>query len=66
MVGPISDDERRTALRRLKLGFVAVIGVSAGLITLQGDAGPVAFVAATGAGLVFGAVLVWVALPGGF
>ncbi|MFB6164428.1 MAG: hypothetical protein ABEJ31_04660 [Haloarculaceae archaeon] len=64
MVGPISGDERRRATTQIKLGFVVLVGLSAGLITLQGDPSPLVMAGAVVAGLVVGAVLVWLVFPG--
>jgi membrane associated rhomboid family serine protease len=63
MVGPIGTEERVSTMRKLEAGFVVIVGVSCGLITLQADAGPVVFLAATVAGLVVGVLLVWLAFP---
>ncbi|KAB1188110.1 MULTISPECIES: hypothetical protein [Haloferax] len=39
MVGPsLSDDEMRLASSRLRIGFVLLVGVSAGLIAVTADA----------------------------
>jgi len=58
MVGPsLSEDERRVASRRLKLGFVALVGVSSGLVALSAGATPVQGVAATLGGLLVGGLL---------
>ncbi|PSQ65542.1 MAG: hypothetical protein BRD24_06675 [Halobacteriales archaeon SW_9_67_24] len=65
MVGPVSREDRLTASRRIKIGFVVLVGLSAGLITLQGDASLLAFAFATCAGLVAGAIVVWLAFPQG-
>lgn len=61
MVGPsITDDERQLANRRLQVGFVVLVGVSAGLVALQAGASilqvGVAVVAGVGLG---GALLLW-------
>ncbi|MFB6084326.1 MAG: hypothetical protein ABEJ94_08795 [Halorientalis sp.] len=63
MVDPVSSDERASFTRRLKVGFVVLVGVSAGLITLQGDPGPVVFAGAVAGGLVVGVLLVRFAIP---
>lgn len=63
MVGPVSDDERSAFAWKLKLGFVLLVALSSGLITLQADAGLVGFLAASGAGTVVGLVLVRIAFP---
>ena len=36
MVRPPSDDEKRAAMLRLRLAVIALVGVSAGLITVSG------------------------------
>ena len=68
MVSPVSNDERESFTRRLKIGFVVLVGVSSGLITLQGDPGPVVFAGAVVGGTVLGALLTRFAIPdsGGF
>jgi len=58
MVGPISDDERRSGHRRLRTVFVALVGVSAGLISLQADPTALQFLGAVLGGVVLGIVLV--------
>jgi hypothetical protein len=63
MVGPIGTEERVSTMRKLKAGFVVIVGLSCGLITLQADVGAEVFLAATAAGLVVGVLLVWVAFP---
>ena len=63
MVGGVTDDEREAFVRRVKIGFVLFVGLSAGLITLLGDAGVVGFAVAGTVGLAVGAVLVWIAFP---
>lgn len=63
MVDPISDEERRSFIRKLKAGFVVFVGLSAGLISLQTDAGLVGFAAASATGMVLGIVLLWAVLP---
>jgi hypothetical protein len=65
MVGPVTDEERSSLARKLKIGFVVLVGLSAGLITLQADAGLLMFAIATGIGLAVGVVLVWIAFPSG-
>ncbi|PSP89868.1 hypothetical protein BRC90_03455 [Halobacteriales archaeon QS_4_69_34] len=65
MVGPVPPEERLAAARRLKLGFVALVGLSSGSITLQGDATIPIFALAVLLGLGVGVVLVVLAFPGG-
>jgi hypothetical protein len=63
MVGPVSNDERESFTRRLQIGFVVLVGVSAGLITLQGDPSPVVLLGAVVGGLVVGVLLLRFAIP---
>ena len=64
MVGPMSSEERSRLTLRLKVGFVLLIGFSAGLITLLGDPTLLEIALVTGAGLVFGALVVRFVFPG--
>jgi len=60
VVGPsLTDDERDVASKRLKLGFVALVGVSGALIAVQGGGSAAVIVAGFVSGLVVGAVLLW-------
>jgi len=63
MTGPISDEDRERTMTRMKVGSILLIGVSAGLITSQGDASLRVVVAAVVAGLLLGGVLVWYLFP---
>jgi 4-amino-4-deoxy-L-arabinose transferase-like glycosyltransferase len=63
MVGPISDEERERTMFKMKVGSVLLVGVSAGLITLQGDAPLEIVVGAVGIGLLVGLALVWYLFP---
>jgi len=63
MVGPVSNEERDEFMTRLRIGFVALVAVSAGLITLQGDPSPMVVGAAVGGGVVVGVVLTWFLFP---
>jgi membrane associated rhomboid family serine protease len=65
MVGPISDEERSSFAFRVKVGITVLIGVSAGLITLQGDPSLPIIVGAVVGGLVVGGLLVWYLFPDG-
>lgn len=58
MVGPLSDTERRSGHRRLQAVFVALVGVSAGLISLQADPTALQFLGAVLGGTALGIVLV--------
>ncbi|WP_207587504.1 hypothetical protein [Halomontanus rarus] len=44
---------------QLKVGFVLLVGLSGGLIALQGDASPTVMGLATLGGVVAGGLLVW-------
>ena len=63
MVDPLPEEELESGARRLKGAFVALVGVSAALIAVQGGAGllGVGLVALTGAAV--GLVLVAVVFP---
>jgi hypothetical protein len=58
MVGPISKEERQSGHRRLQTGFVVLVGLSAGLITLQAEPTILQFLGAVLGGTVLGIVLV--------
>lgn len=59
MVGPsLTDEEHRAASLRLKLGFVLVVGFSAGVIALQAQGSLIQTAAATAGGLLLGWILV--------
>ncbi|MFB6101086.1 MAG: hypothetical protein ABEJ73_00800 [Haloplanus sp.] len=59
MVGPsLSDDDRRTATRRLKMGFVALVGCSGGLVALASGATALQALGALAAGLFVGWTLI--------
>ncbi|ESS10655.1 MAG: hypothetical protein A07HR60_02670 [uncultured archaeon A07HR60] len=57
MVGPIPQRDRDTATRRLKLGFVALVAGSAGLITLSVDPTPLQFLGALASGALVSVLL---------
>jgi membrane protein YqaA with SNARE-associated domain len=59
VVGPMSDAERDAGNRKIKAGFLLLVAVSPPLIALQWGATPVELLAALGAGIVLGALLVW-------
>lgn len=60
MVGPSTTDEENRALnRKLKLGFVFLVGISGALIALQLNPTPVQLGIAFGASLLVGLVLIW-------
>jgi hypothetical protein len=64
VVGPVSSEERSDATFRLKIGFVVLIGLSSGLISLQGDLPLWGTGVAILVGLVLGVLLVWLVFPG--
>lgn len=63
MVEPIPDEDREQTMLKLKVGFVLLVGASAGLITLHGNASPVAVLVAVTGGLVLGVLLAWYLFP---
>lgn len=63
MVDPIPEEELATGARRLKLAFVALVGLSAGLIAVQGGAGPLGIGLVVLAGAAVGLVLAVLVLP---
>ncbi|WP_119819367.1 hypothetical protein [Halalkaliarchaeum desulfuricum] len=63
MVGPsLSKEERTAANARLKIGFVALVAVSMGLMALQLDPSPAQLLGALLGGAVVGTVLLWFVL----
>ncbi|PSP76287.1 hypothetical protein BRC86_01375 [Halobacteriales archaeon QS_3_64_16] len=58
MVGPLSDEDRRSGHRRLQTGFVVLVGLSSGLITLQTDPTILLFLGAVLGGTILGIALV--------
>jgi hypothetical protein len=64
MVGPMSNEERAEGTFRIKLGATVIIGLSMGLITLQGDVPLWMTGVVVLAGLAVGAALVWFVFPG--
>jgi hypothetical protein len=58
MVGPsLSDRDRRVASRRLRVGFVGLVGCSGGLVALAVSATPAQALAAVLAGVLVGGAL---------
>lgn len=59
MVGPsLSEEAQDRSRTRLKAGFVLLVGVSAGMIAVQGGASLPAVLGVVVAGLVLGVVLI--------
>ncbi len=59
MVGPISKEERSSAMLRVKIAIVLLVGVSGGLIALHGGATPVVLGGAVVGSLILGVLLTW-------
>ncbi|WP_336327305.1 hypothetical protein [Halovenus sp. HT40] len=53
----------RQLLSRLRIGFVALVAVSAGLIASYADGSLLEAASAVGGGAVVGVLLVWLAFP---
>jgi hypothetical protein len=64
MVGPMSSEERSEGALRIKLGSTLIVGLSMGLITLQGDVALWVTGLAFLLGCVVGLGLVWFVFPG--
>ena len=63
MVGPVSQAEREETTKKVKLAFTALVGLSAGLVSLQMDPSPAMFVGAVVGGLLLGGPLIWYVFP---
>jgi len=63
MVDPLPEEELESGARRLKGAFVALVGVSAALIAVQGGAGLLGVGLVALAGAAVGLVLVAVVFP---
>lgn len=63
MVDPISSAERSRTLRRVKIGTVLLVGLSAGLIAVQSGGSVEVIAGAVFGGTVVGAALVWYLFP---
>lgn len=63
MVDGISDEERDRFALKAKAGFVLLVGLSGGFITLYAGVGWQAFLVATAMGLAVGGALVWWVFP---
>lgn len=55
----ISSEDRNRAAVLFKVGFTLLVGISAGLVSVQADAGAVFTAAAVAVGTAIGAVLTW-------
>lgn len=63
MVDPISAADRARTLRWAKIGLVLLVGISTGLISVQGDAPLEIILGSVVAGLIVGSALVWYLFP---
>ena len=63
MVDPIPSGDRARTLRWVKGGAILLVGLSTGLLAVQGDAPPETVLAAIAAGLLVGGLLVWYLVP---
>lgn len=60
MVGPsLSEEDKEASRTRLKAGFVLLVGGSAGMIAVQGNASLPSILAVVAAGIVLGLALVY-------
>jgi len=64
MVGPVSEAERSAFALRLKIGIVALVGASTGLVALANDAPLAGIGVAVLVGLLVGVLLVRIVFPG--
>jgi hypothetical protein len=63
VVDPITSGDRRRTLRWAKVGTILLVGLSAGMISIQGGAAIELVGGAVLAGLFVGSVLVWYLFP---
>lgn len=63
MVDPVSSADRVRTLRWVKLGTILLVGLSAGLISVQGGATMGLIAGSVLAGLLVGGALVWYLFP---
>ncbi len=64
MVDPVPETDRRAFARKVRLGFVLLVGLSCGLVALHSGGSPRGVAGVTAVGLVVGIVLL-VAMPSG-
>lgn len=65
MVDPVDNTQRVAFLRKVKVGFALLVGLSAVLMGQQTGAGLAVLAAVFVAGSLAGAFLAWLALPSG-
>jgi hypothetical protein len=61
----MSPEERQSKMVKLKLGVALLVGVSGGLVAVQGDASLPVIGGAVLGGTVLGAALAWYVFPSG-
>lgn len=63
MVDPVSSADRVRTLRWVKLGTILLVGLSAGLISVQGGAAVRLIAGSVFSGVLVGGALVWYLFP---
>jgi len=63
MERPDTGKQRRETLRQLRISFITLVAISAGMIGLFVDASLVEVLVAVGVGAVAGLVLAWMVFP---
>jgi hypothetical protein len=63
VVDPIPNGDRTRTLRWVKVGAVLLVGLSAGLLAVQGEAPLGTILGAVATGLLVGGLLVWYLVP---
>lgn len=59
----ITDEDRKAFVRKVRLGFALLVGLSMGAVALHADAALPTTAMAVGGGTVAGAVLAWWVIP---
>ncbi|MFB6188335.1 MAG: hypothetical protein ABEI57_00480 [Halapricum sp.] len=65
MVGPMSPEERQSGMLRLKIGIALLVGISSGLVSLQGHPSLPVIAGVMVVGTLVGAALAWYVFPSG-
>lgn len=64
MVGPsITDDDRKQFLRRLKIGFAVLIGISMAMVTVYSGADLPVIIGVFAGTTALGGLFAWIAIP---
>ena len=64
MVGPsITDEDRTTFRKRLKIGFALLVGLSMGMVTVYGGAALPVVAGVTVGTTLLGGLFAWIAIP---